>query len=115
MPLTAPWMLFVCPKLRLKHVLIDNIIDTTRAGHAYEISKTMSLDYDVMVIVSGDGLIHEVLNGFAHHEQPINAFRIPLAPVPTGTGNGLSLNILGMAVRRHALVDDRPHLDTGRL
>ncbi|KAJ7343461.1 ATP-NAD kinase-like domain-containing protein [Mycena albidolilacea] len=84
------------PILRAAGCSLD-VIHTTRPGHAYEISKTMSLDYDVMVIVSGDGLIHEVLNGFAHHEQPINAFRIPLAPVPTGTGNGLSLNILGMA------------------
>ncbi|KAJ7273740.1 ATP-NAD kinase-like domain-containing protein [Mycena haematopus] len=84
------------PILRAAECSLD-VIYTTRAGHAYEISKTMSLDYDAIVIVSGDGLIHEVLNGFAHHEQPINAFRIPLAPVPTGTGNGLSLNILGMA------------------
>lgn len=90
-------------------------LDTTRAGHAYEIAKTMSLDCDAMVIVSGDGLIHEVLNGFAHHDQPINAFKIPLAPVPTGTGNGLSLNILGIDVRRDGPVNRRPNTDIGRL
>ncbi|KAJ7774558.1 ATP-NAD kinase-like domain-containing protein [Mycena maculata] len=84
------------PILRAAQCTLD-IIHTTRGGHAYEIAKTTSLDYDAMVIVSGDGLIHEVLNGFAHHEQPINALRIPIAPIPTGTGNGLSLNILGMA------------------
>ncbi|KAJ7685209.1 ATP-NAD kinase-like domain-containing protein [Mycena polygramma] len=84
------------PILRAGECSLD-VIHTTRGGHAYEIAKNISLDYDAMVIVSGDGLIHEVLNGFAHHEQPINAFRIPLAPIPTGTGNGLSLNILGMA------------------
>ncbi|KAJ7940613.1 ATP-NAD kinase-like domain-containing protein [Mycena leptocephala] len=84
------------PILRAAQCTLD-IIHTTRGGHAYEIAQSISLDYDAMVIVSGDGLIHEVLNGFAHHKQPMNAFRIPLAPVPTGTGNGLSLNILGLA------------------
>jgi sphingosine kinase len=61
----------------------------------------MKLDYDAIVVVSGDGLIHEILNGFAHHEsgQPTKAFRIPVAPIPTGTGNGLSLNLLGIDVR----------------
>ncbi|KAJ7285788.1 ATP-NAD kinase-like domain-containing protein [Mycena rebaudengoi] len=39
-----------------------------------------------------------LLNGFAHHAQPINALRTPIAPIPAGTGNGLSLNILGLAV-----------------
>ncbi|KAJ7111556.1 ATP-NAD kinase-like domain-containing protein [Mycena crocata] len=84
------------PILRTAYCTLD-VLHTTKGGHAYEIAKSMNLDFDAMVIVSGDGLVHEVLNGFAHHEQPINAFRIPLAPIPTGTGNGLSLNILGMA------------------
>ncbi|KAJ7046827.1 ATP-NAD kinase-like domain-containing protein [Mycena alexandri] len=84
------------PILRSAQCTLD-ISHTTRSGHAYEIAKTLSLDYDAMVIVSGDGLVHEVLNGFAHHEQPLNAFRIPLAPIPTGSGNGLAINLLGMA------------------
>ncbi|KAJ7461511.1 ATP-NAD kinase-like domain-containing protein [Mycena latifolia] len=84
------------PILRSAQCSLD-IIHTTRGGHAYDIAKEMKLDYDAIVVVSGDGLVHEIMNGFAHHAQPIKAFRIPLAPVPTGTGNGLSLNLLGMA------------------
>ncbi|KAJ6596937.1 ATP-NAD kinase-like domain-containing protein [Mycena vulgaris] len=84
------------PILRTAQCSLD-VIHTKRGGHAYDIAKTIKLDYDAVVVVSGDGLIHEILNGFAHHEQPINAFRLPLAPIPTGTGNGLSLNLLGMA------------------
>ncbi|KAJ7709860.1 ATP-NAD kinase-like domain-containing protein [Mycena rosella] len=83
------------PILRTAQCSLD-VIHTTRGGHAYDIAKTIKFEYDAIVVVSGDGLVHEILNGFAHHEQPINAFRIPLAPVPTGTGNGLSLNLLGM-------------------
>lgn len=37
-----------------------------------------------------------VLNGFAHHEHPVRALAIPIAPIPTGSGNGLSLNLLGL-------------------
>lgn len=51
-----------------------------------------------MVTVSGDGLVHEVLNGFAEHADPLRALSIPVAPIPTGSGNGLSLNILGAEV-----------------
>ncbi|KAL1742640.1 ATP-NAD kinase-like domain-containing protein [Schizophyllum fasciatum] len=70
---------------------------TTHNGHAYEIAKTLALDYDAVVTVSGDGLVHEVLNGFAAHEQPTKALSIPIAPIPTGSGNGTSLNLLGIA------------------
>ena len=43
----------------------------------------MSLDYDTIVTLSGDGLTHEILNGFAEHENPRAVFAIPLTPVPT--------------------------------
>ena len=43
------------------------VIDTTKAGHAQEIAKGLTLDFDAVITVSGDGLVHEVLNGFAQH------------------------------------------------
>ena len=41
------------------------VIMTERAGHAYDIvNKELKIgDYDGIVTVSGDGLIHEVVNG----------------------------------------------------
>lgn len=69
---------------------------TTKAGHAFELAQTIDLGYDALVIVSGDGLIHEVMNGLAKHAQPEKAFSIPIAPIPAGSGNGLSLNLLGL-------------------
>lgn len=56
------------------------------------------MNYDAIVTVSGDGLIHEVMNGFAYHKDPRRAFAIPIAPIPTGSGNALSLNLLGFEV-----------------
>ncbi|KAF9483786.1 hypothetical protein BDN70DRAFT_873404 [Pholiota conissans] len=71
------------------------VLYTTHQGQAQELAKNLPLDFDAIVIVSGDGLIHEILNGFAEHADPMKAFSIPIAPIPTGSGNGLSLNILG--------------------
>ena len=58
----------------------------------------MAPDFDAIITVSGDGLVHEVLNGFAQHAESTKAFAIPLAPIPTGSGNALSLNLLGIEV-----------------
>jgi sphingosine kinase len=78
------------------HSLMDFHTDTTHNGHAIEIAREMNLGYDALVIVSGDGLIHEVLNGINQHEHRDKAFCIPIAPIPTGSGNGMSLNLLGL-------------------
>ena len=76
-------------------LLIPAIV-TTGTGHAIEIAQNIELTFDALVVVSGDGLVHEVLNGLAKHATPEKAFRIPIAPIPAGSGNGLSLNILGL-------------------
>lgn len=73
---------------------------TTHFQHAIEIAKSLPLDkFDAVVAVGGDGMIYEVLNGFAQHPDPLRALKMPVAPVPTGSGNGLSLNLLGLEVR----------------
>jgi sphingosine kinase len=73
-------------------------LDTTHGGHAKEIGRNLPLEYDAVASVSGDGLIHELLNGFKDHNDPVRAFSIPLAPIPAGSGNALSLNLLGLEV-----------------
>ena len=40
------------------------IVQTERAGHAAEIMESLALgQYDVIIAVSGDGLVHEMING----------------------------------------------------
>jgi sphingosine kinase len=73
--------------------------DTEYGGHAEEIASQISLDdYDAVVTVSGDGTVHELINGFAQHREPMKAFRMPIAPIPAGSGNAASLNLLGVEV-----------------
>jgi len=74
------------------------IIVTDHHKHAYEVVKKMSLDVDCLIPVSGDGLIHECINGLADHPGGKDALRIPVAPVPAGSGNGLSISLLGSEV-----------------
>jgi sphingosine kinase len=58
----------------------------------------MDLDYDCIVTLSGDGLIHEVLNGLAARPDAEKALNIPIAPIPTGSANGMCVNLLGIEV-----------------
>ncbi|KAI0374974.1 hypothetical protein BV20DRAFT_405217 [Pilatotrama ljubarskyi] len=70
---------------------------TSRGKQAQEIVQDLPLDkYDAVVIMSGDGLIHEVFNGFAAHAQPSKAFRVPVTPIPSGSGNALAINLMGL-------------------
>jgi len=70
---------------------------TEYGGHAVKIASDISLDnYDAIVTVSGDGTVHELINGFALHKEPMKAFKIPIAPIPAGSGNATSLNLLGL-------------------
>ncbi|KAG8755282.1 sphinganine kinase lcb4 [Serendipita sp. 396] len=68
---------------------------TERAGHMLELAQEIDLDCDAIIILSGDGGIHEVINGLAKHPNARKALRIPLAQIPTGSANALCVNLLG--------------------
>lgn len=90
------------PAPRMPSISNNYTLVTERSKHASDIAKSLPLEdpYDALVLLSGDGLIHEVFNGFAEHEDPLKAFATPIVPVPTGSGNGTSLNLLGLEVRK---------------
>lgn len=65
------------------------IVYTAYANHAFEIAQTIPKDkYKTIVSVGGDGTMNEILKALITNP-------IPLAIVPTGSGNGLArfLNI----------------------
>lgn len=53
------------------------------------------LTTSVIAIASGDGGVNEVLNGLAHRPDGCKALRIPIAPLPTGSGCASCNNLLG--------------------
>ena len=71
-------------------------VETTHAGHADSMMLTLDLDrYDGIVIVSGDGLVYEVINGLMKREDGAAAVgRMPIGILPAGTGNGLAKSLL---------------------
>ncbi|KAI8580262.1 hypothetical protein K450DRAFT_237640 [Umbelopsis ramanniana AG] len=70
---------------------------TERQGHGIDIAKEIDINaFDSIVTVSGDGVIHEVINGFLQRPDAREAIRkLPLGVIPGGTGNALSISMLG--------------------
>ncbi|SPO30421.1 related to LCB5 - sphingolipid long chain base kinase [Ustilago trichophora] len=74
-----------------------DITTTTHRMHGLEIARDLKVeDFDAVGVVSGDGLLHEILNGFATRPDADKALALPLAPIPAGSGNAMSINLLGV-------------------
>lgn len=73
---------------------------TERKGHIFDLVKVIDLQkFDAIVVLSGDGGVHEAFNGLAYHPQGQQALRIiPVVQVPTGSANALCVNTLGPKV-----------------
>ncbi|XP_013398402.1 sphingosine kinase 1 isoform X2 [Lingula anatina] len=68
-----------------------HLIITERAGHAKDVVKTIDIsEWYGVIIVSGDGLIFEVINGLMSRPDWEHAIHhLPLGVVPGGSGNAL--------------------------
>ncbi|KAJ7050187.1 ATP-NAD kinase-like domain-containing protein [Mycena amicta] len=66
--------------------------------NATAIARNLDLTaYDALVPLSGDGIVSELLNGLASRTDARTALRTPIAPLPAGSGNALSVNLMGPA------------------
>jgi sphingosine kinase len=94
------WETILFPKLEESGVSYSLLL-TEYAGHAAEVARTAKFveAIDVIVIVSGDGLLHEVLNGLAERFPTHQLFMkflktVSFALIPAGTSNGLSSSLV---------------------
>jgi sphingosine kinase len=85
----------VQPILQAAHCEVDMELTRHRA-HATEIASSLELKYDAILTLSGDGLVHEVINGLGQHKDAEKAMQTPVVPIPTGSANGFCLNLLGL-------------------
>lgn len=71
-----------------------NLIQTERQNHARELLREISLpEWDGIIIVSGDGLLHEVINGLMERPDWEQAIKMPVGILPCGSGNALAGSI----------------------
>ncbi|KAI8983771.1 ATP-NAD kinase-like domain-containing protein [Pilobolus umbonatus] len=70
---------------------------TGHQGHGVQIAQDLDINkYDAVVTVSGDGTIHEVINGFLKRPDANEVLKkIPIGVIPGGTGNAISLSMCG--------------------
>ncbi|XP_005092962.2 sphingosine kinase 2 [Aplysia californica] len=70
------------------------VIVTKYAGHASDIVASLNLtEWYGIVIVSGDGLIFEALNGIMKRADWASSIKLPVGCIPGGSGNALCCSI----------------------
>ncbi|EMG49540.1 LCB5 Sphingoid long chain base kinase 5 [Candida maltosa Xu316] len=87
----------IMPVLQAADVKIT-YIETKYHGHATEIARDLDINsYDIIVCCSGDGIPHEVINGFfLRPDKGLQAFnKIAVTQLPCGSGNALTLSTHG--------------------
>ncbi|XP_044529737.1 sphingosine kinase 1 [Gracilinanus agilis] len=67
---------------------------TERRNHARELVRDENLSsWDALVVMSGDGLMHEVVNGLMERPDWETAIQKPLCSLPAGSGNALAASV----------------------
>ncbi|XP_053494836.1 sphingosine kinase 1 [Ictalurus furcatus] len=70
------------------------LITTEHQNHAREVVRNADLSqWSAIVILSGDGLLFEVINGLMEREDWDTAIRTPLGILPGGSGNALAASV----------------------
>ncbi|XP_058140764.1 sphingosine kinase 1 [Dasypus novemcinctus] len=70
------------------------LVLTERRNHARELVREEDLRrWDALVVMSGDGLMHEVVNGLMERPDWETAIHKPLSSLPAGSGNALASSL----------------------
>lgn len=70
------------------------LILTQRPNHGRDFASSSDLSrWSGLVIVSGDGLLHEIIQGLFQRDDNQDVINIPLGIIPAGSGNGLARSL----------------------
>jgi sphingosine kinase len=112
----------VKPMLDAAHIKHD-VVFTTGQGHAHNVCKEVGEGsrgfYDCVISCSGDGMLHECLNGLIsggeskastkspskYNTRTVKRSLPPLAVVPVGSGNGVADSLYGRRCGPHAALE----------
>ncbi|CEO95804.1 hypothetical protein PBRA_004517 [Plasmodiophora brassicae] len=68
---------------------------TEHSGHATEVARTLDAsEFDTILCIGGDGVVHEVVQGLLERQDK----GLPIAVIPTGSGNGFCASVFGAPV-----------------
>ena len=85
--------------------VVWEVLATEGPGHAQQILTTLDLaSWGGVVVVSGDGLVHEVYNGLLARADWSEALGFPVGVIPGGSGNALVRSVWRGPVGEHSLV-----------
>jgi len=82
---------------------------TTHANHAFELASSDKdlARYDALILVGGDGIVHEVLNGIAERDDKDHILKtMKFGIVGCGTANGLATSICHRSGERYGPVTE---------
>jgi len=71
------------------------LVKTTHQGHAKDFMASLDCSkYETVLIISGDGLLFEVLNGLQHNKDSAAQFRrLQMGILPAGSGNAIAASV----------------------
>ncbi|XP_070595983.1 sphingosine kinase 1 isoform X2 [Erythrolamprus reginae] len=79
---------------------------TEKHNHAWDLAREEDMSkWDAVVIMAGDGLLHEVINGLMERPDWKTAIQKPLCILPGGSGNALAASLNHYA-RSHVAKED---------
>jgi len=83
----------------LESLNIDHHVFTTDSDsrvHDYLCKKSLTeiTKLNSIIVVSGDGLLHETINALLSRADWEQAISVPIAIIPTGSGNGLAYSLV---------------------
>lgn len=74
--------------------LIKLFINLVKSGHAIQVVQEINLNnYGAIAVISGDGLVAEVISGLLTRPDRKRALKLPILHIPGGTGNGLAASV----------------------
>ncbi|RKP33558.1 ATP-NAD kinase-like domain-containing protein, partial [Dimargaris cristalligena] len=86
--------------------------ESSHADFAYEFGQSLDLkQYAAVVTLSGDGLLHQLINGIMSRLDWQDAIKSPIGIIPCGTCNGLakSLDLNSVEAATLAAIKGRTH------
>ena len=100
------YKLIVEPMLRAAQIAVE-MKRTEYTKHAQLLTYQLDLDkYTGLVVLGGDGLLHEAINGLLTRRDWARVSKLPICIVPAGTGNAVarSVGMLDSVLATYSLI-----------